>query len=328
MLRTLIILIVILASAVTIDETPEAVAQRFFPSSLTEGDEKVRGPRGVPALAADRFEPAGSKDSLIVAAYSNAWGAAVRLLKRTGENWAVAGDWDISADAGGPGIQFVDLDGDKTPEVFVNFHSGGGQTTYSWPFRWDGNTLLSMGEHDSPDDTNPGTDLVIAGFVDLDGDGRLEIIDQKLEKIEQDDPELAFPFYVWHWTYVLRNGKLVLGERLDFYTSVPVTKKLPRTFTEEFELPAPEGKYILRVVKSGDHGRWHVKNAEIVLNGVVVAGSLHFRRAEPVLLIPVALQQKNTIEIRINAAEGLPGSSKPDEQDDQPSLVVTIAAAS
>ena len=151
---------------------------------------------------------------------------------------------------------------------------------------------------------------------------------QYLEKIEQDDPELEFPFHVWHQTYVLRNGKLAAGETLDFYKSVPITKKLPRTFTEEFETPAPEGKYVLRVVKSGDHGRWHVKNAEIVLNGVVVAGSLHFRRAEPVLLIPVALQQKNTIEIRINEADGLPGSGRPDEDDDLPSLVVTIAKAS
>jgi hypothetical protein len=306
------------------------VVQQFAPRELRETTPRFDVPPGEirSAYASSAFGSSDPHAVRIVAVYTNTLEGFVRLLGRSGEKWVVQREWYLSEDATFPKVELRDLDSDGIPEVVVELGVGPRSEARDWLFRWTGDTLsfvpqLDAADEQAPsDERNPGSALSVADYVDIDGDGNLEVIGALTART--DDTDTDFPYRSLYQVYPYRDGKL--GPRRDVaaYFTLIAPKKRDTVVTEEFLADDLTAKYNLRLIRRGGRGNWHASGAEVRMNGVVVATSKDFKERNAVV-IPVSLQAKNRLEILIpDAPSG--ASTPPNPKDEDVRITVVVEA--
>jgi len=178
-----VLLVVLLAwSCAAQDVTQAEIVRQFFPPRLVSGSDLKAGfalgtlDSDFVATDFDKSNNGNAGRKYLVAAYSNAWRGAVRVLQRNGNDWSLASETPIRA-GGVRGIELRDLDGDGIPEIAVTFTATAGRFEATWLFQWSGSRLISL--LDAPGKasatTNPSP-FDIDDYLDLDGDGKSEVI--------------------------------------------------------------------------------------------------------------------------------------------------------
>ena len=199
-------------------QSDDDLVLQFFPSRLAEKSARVEK-RGGPAptqhysyLAAD-LDGSGTK-AYLVASYTNGFTGAVRVLKKDGKSAQLVADPQLQIFGVESDMQLKDLDADGRPEVIAAFSSPTGGTA-KWIFRWTGAHLTFLG----PSIVVRGreqTALSDAAFEDIDGDGKLEIINPPSGVSEA--PQI----------YSLRNGRF---EKMSPHDSRATSLRRPRKKT-------------------------------------------------------------------------------------------------
>lgn len=175
-------------SAEPLAQTDEQIVQQFFPQRLIDesGDDFAKG--GPPPFQTFDFAAAdlngtGNAD-FIVAVYSNGFSGVIRVLQKQNDAFQLVDEPDIPSMGGDfPEVRLLDLNNDERPEVIASFASARGPTE-DWVFKWDGTELSLFGptEIDALGITH--TLLSDASFIDLNGDGVVEIINPKTDTFD------------------------------------------------------------------------------------------------------------------------------------------------
>jgi hypothetical protein len=184
----------------------------------------------------------------------------------------------------------IDLDNDNKPEIIVSFSSARGYTA-DWVFKWTGTDLNLVGP--AVVDTNGDISTVLneALFIDLDGDGILEIVNSALDT----DVFEIFKFDGSHYNF-LRD--------VNFFGVFVRHTGAPTVSTRSFTVLDTDISYILKIRNGDSKGNNRVSNAVIKLNEVVVAGPKDFNQKVSEIVIPVTLQTSNEISVELRSAPG------------------------
>jgi hypothetical protein len=261
----------------------ERLATRFYPAALDADFRANNAPdrpilRDMTLLRVD-LDHSGNADYLAVA-YSNGLASSLRILKGSGaaNGTLIAESPDVTMGGNGkPVLEAVDIDDDGTPELVVQF------TRATWIYKYSNGQLALFGPT-REGAVGPTSDLGYVGFVDVDGDGRLDIV----EAGTREKPETTL-YRVAADGSCRRAGRAAFVDR--FTTAEESHAVTTRTFT------AKPGRYLLRIVNGAPRRERLVGRAEVRLNGVEVA---HVQAALPgtrTLLIPIELRQLNVMDI-------------------------------
>jgi hypothetical protein len=110
----------------------------------------------------------------VAAVYSDGVEARLQILRREGDELFSLPDASAALMGKNPSVRLVDLLDDGGPEIVVYLAENGGMAT--WIFRFNGRTLESIGP--TARGVIPRSLLVNAVFLDLDGDGVLELVNK------------------------------------------------------------------------------------------------------------------------------------------------------
>ncbi len=285
--------------------TVEEVVAEFFPQRLiteSEDDHAQGGP--LPFQASDFLvvDLDGDGGDSIVAAYSNGFSGVVRVLRRDGAEWRLAAEPDLPL-LGGifPSVSRVEVDGDAGPELLVSYSSPRGRGA-DWVFDWDGSELRPVNPTVTDDAGEIDTVLSGVEFLDLDGDGLIEMVNptgsgpvaaDEVEPIGSGDYEV----YAFDGERFVLDGPVAYFGTATRGTGAPVTERIA------FSAQSP-GPYRLRIVNGTADGHHRVGSAVIRLNGAEVAGPHHFNQHVHRLDVEVALVAENVLEIELRGAPG------------------------
>lgn len=282
-----------------------ALVQQFFPQSLiaeSTADFKAGGP---PPFQASAFAEAdlngtGNNDFL-VAAYTNGFSAVARVLRKQGTSVVLANEPQIPL-LGGiyPTVTLIDLDNDGKPEVVIGLSSARGGVA-DWIFKWNGSALQLFGPTEADLSGNTTTMLGDAVFVDLDGNGILEIINPP--EFNSVPPGSPGPFI--YTVFALKNGVYApTGATLNFFQTYVRTHGAPVAAGDTFTVSDSTIPYVMTIVNGDPHGANRVSSATITLNGTVVAGPDVFNQNVATAKIPVTVSTNNSITVKLASAPG------------------------
>lgn len=294
--RTVVLLVAIsLASpslrAVAID----SVVGSFYPDRLAQ----LTTREGTLPLRYQAFEETSFGEpgqSYVVATYTNGGYGAVRVLKKVQDGWVLAAEPAFVGFFGTyPRVELRDVTGDGIPEVVASFDNTRGDE--AWIFQWRGSSLTLISPYTEINDTRY-TKLTDVEFLDVDGDGLVELIDKKVDGTGDDASDVD-TLYKWV------DGHLVAAGSIVYRGIFNRAKNVPETETEEFDVAAGATRYQLTVVNGGLRGAGHrTSSAEITLNGVTVVAPSQFNQQSAVIVSPVTLQSENHITARVAGEPG------------------------
>ena len=155
-----------------LNQTDEDIVNQFFPEFLIEESEEDFANGGPAPFRTSAFAVAdldGTGTEFIVAAYTNGFSAAIRVLRRQGTSALLVDEPALPLLAGKfPSVTLLDLNHDgRPPEVITSFSSGRG-TGADWVFRWNGSALVFIGPSSVDANGDVSTLLSGADFIDLD----------------------------------------------------------------------------------------------------------------------------------------------------------------
>lgn len=265
-----------------------SLANSFFPQSLADGG--VTAGSNVRLWSTARVSLGSS--SYLAVAYSNGISGVVRLLRVAGEAASLVSE-RAGLDGSAPSLSTVDMDSDHVPEIVASYRTGRRGERTSYIYRWTGSALEPLAR-----DANGGdAGFVNATFADIDGDGKMEVMEPKSTA---GDDAASETFTTGFDTYSLVNGMFqqtpVAAEYVGFFSRGPAA---PKTVTDQFS--AHPGAYVLRIT-NGDQMGNTVDSAEIRLNGVVIFGPPQFKPVSRTLSAPVTLSEENTIAVELRSA--------------------------
>ena len=224
--------------------------------------------------------------------------ALVRVL-HTGKGSAVTAlpDCDgCSLVGGSPAISEIDVDGSGRPEFLVETTSGVHGHATEQVFRWNGTALESVGPFDVASDGKRDPVVGDGEFVDLDGDGQLEMINPPdISNAIRAAGEEAHAYTV----YKLAGGVYARSELIfDFFQSYNLTmNKFPE---DDFAAADPGQAHIMTLANGDGRARTGVTGAEIRLNGVLIAGPDRINQQMRTLRIPVTVSAHNTLSVTVS----------------------------
>ena len=273
-----------------------ALVEQFFPQSLVE-ESAADFARGGPEPS--RFSDFVAADlnatgvpEFLVAAYTNGFGAVVRVLKKQGGSAALVAEPRLNLGGIFPTVSLIDLDNDGRPEVVVKF-SGATGGMIDWIFKWNGSELDLM----VPETIYVGS----AAFVDLDGDGILEIVNP---------PGAAGAVREGPFEYTalkLIDGTYRLSPTVFYFfnTFAPETGA-SASVTREFSVPSPGVPYKVTIANGYPRDGQRVSSARITVNGVLVTAPSRINQKVAAITIPlnVAIKKTNTVSVELTGSPG------------------------
>ena len=280
-----------------------AVVEDFCPHRLLDLSMAAAAGRKPPerssAFVAADLNGTGRREFL-VAAYSSGMSAAVRVLRQHGATAVLVDEPDLPCFGGrNPAVSLLDLDGDGRPEVVVKLGTIG-CTSMDWIFKWKGSKLTPYGATVADDNGCPASVLHDASFVDLDGDGVLEIVNPpelNVPAIEAGRPGQYTVFKLKGGSYTLTDGTL------DHFSPCFRGATEPSVCTQTFAAASP-GRYGMTIV-NGNGGQWGaVSSVEVQLNGELVPAPGSIAREGAEARIPVNVQLNNSIKVTVAGARG------------------------
>lgn len=288
------------------ETTSEEVVAEFFPQRLideSEDDHARGGP--LPFRASDFVESelGGEGVSFLVAAYTNGFSGAVRVLRKVGTQWQLVDEPRLPRLGGVfPSVSLVDLESDGLPEVLVSLSSGRGPTA-DWVFAWEESHLVPVNPVVADDAGEIDTVLSDADLLDLNGDGRLEMINPTGSgPVAPDETE---PIGVGDFdVYSFDGESFVLTGTATFFGTVERGTGPPEAERFLFQVPSPDGPFRMALVNGTEDGTDRVSSAVVRLNGQQIAGPRRFNQNVERLELEVSLREENVLSIELRGSPG------------------------
>ena len=272
-------------------QAEQALVDRFSPSSLTE----------TVFLEAD-LNGTGRKEFLVAVYYVYAE-IALRVLKMDGGSASLAAEAKNCIIAGMfPEITLVDLDRSTHPAIVVTTTQNHGEKV-RFLFRWDAAELDPFGtwESESSGGRISFSLLNDAYFVDLDGDGALEIVNPpEFEAYHPGDNEPEKPRQYDVYKIGAKGYEpAAVFEGFDQFLGGP-----PKPQANTFLASSPGAAYRMTIANGDGRDVPPVTGAEIRLNGELVAGPEKVNANHRYLTIPVPVQANNRIDVTCTGPKG------------------------
>jgi hypothetical protein len=299
-------------AAADVQSHDDALAALFYPNDLHIGGAGVSQLTEVPhwrTMRAD-LDANGSANYLVVA-YSNGFSGRLRVIREDASGPVVVADpREPIMFQSSPSIAVSNLAGDPRPEIVVTFANGRKGRPFAWVFQWDGQALTNLNPVLDADSDEPAErrEITDPTFVDIDGDGRIEILEPsehfgvnvEFEREEQSVPLVPDRSYnvLTLSGYGFRETDVAVAYFGYFERSVGK----PIGNTQTFK--ASTGNYVLRILNS-EQDEYRVESAEILVNGRIIASPGDFRGKSLVIEKQVSLNETNTITVELR---GRPGS--------------------
>jgi hypothetical protein len=225
------------------------------------------------------------KEEFIVADYSAPYGVsgAVRVLRRSNGETVSEFNLACAVGLGHPEISTINLDHSGKPGVLVEFHTDR-YIAIDWLFKWTGMELVPINPTNN-DEGFPCTSLRDSEFIDLDGDGTVEIINRS-KPFQEDTPDS-------YDVYKLIDGTYKLSGMLEYIGGFPVPISPPpaRFRIGRFIASAPKTPYILTIANGGgEDNAPPVQSAQVFLNGQPVTTPGQITKSVHSLKIPVTVK--------------------------------------
>jgi hypothetical protein len=288
------------------DGTDRQIAMTFYPTRLDADFRENHSPSVSPTQIATPLrvdlDHTGNADYLAVI-YSNGFTAALRVIKGNSLQTAMlvieSGDQTMGG-RGRPALYATDIDNDGTPELVVEFS----RATWIYQYHTDSCTLTLFGPTRATP-SGPTSDLGEVSFVDVDGDGVLEIIERGLPTAGVTDPDQPIVHAPYTVNKVTPGGTTTPTEIrpvfFDRFSMADATESIPQppSQIQTRSFSAAPGDYTLRIVNGDQKGYYAVSSVEIRLNGVTILSSANVTQTR-ILTFPVTLLDSNnlTVEIR------------------------------
>lgn len=182
-----------------------------------------------------------------VAAFGDGTAAAVRVFDS--ETQVVGAATDAEAYGVTPLLTEVDVDGDGRPDVLLQMRAAQGHLR-SWLLRWNGQTLSNVTPVDAQGDTLIGD----AEFFDLDGDGKLELVEGTRDGGAD----------VYHLT---DHGTYASPHRVAFLDSFARHSAKPLVHSSTFNVPVNDTTvHHMTIINGTRDGQHRASSASIALN--------------------------------------------------------------
>jgi len=281
--------------------TTEEIVEQFFPQRLIDDSEK-RVKRGGPSpFRTSTFRLADldgiGSQNYIVAAYTNGFSAAVRVLKLENGTATLVTEPNLRL-LGGiyPALELVDIESDGRPEV-VAFFSGSGRTN-DWVFKWTGTELRLIGPASIDEYGDVYTVLVNSGFIDVEGDGVLEIITPPTHR--PFPPALRDTIKIDTYKIYSFDGQTYqLTKSLNYFDTFSRRTETPVVSTRGFDVQDQGDDFIFTVINGKPDGKDRVNSAVIRLNGVLIVGPSDLNEEVGQIVRKVSVLQDNVVEVEL-----------------------------
>lgn len=201
-------------------------------------------------------------------------------------------------------LALVDVNNDGRKEAHISFLTR--QSTTDWVYAWDGQQLSNLTPMTVVGRLNGAaeTDLRNASFLDLDGDGVLEVYSFSQPPIDGSAPAASDVFRLSGGRFVIDRSVITL---LDFER----TSGAPKTDVATVLLPiGAQGPYTLRVINgagsagAGARVEDAVQSGRVWLNGQEIVRPNDFGNQVAVIERTVSLQADNELKVRLAGAPG------------------------
>jgi hypothetical protein len=271
----------------------EQTVEQFYPQRLSDesvADFQQGGPAPFRARAFELADLDGTGTAnYIVAAYTNGFRAAIRVLKLQDSTAILVTEPNLRL-LGGifPAVKLVDIENDGRTEVAIYFSSARA-STFDWVFKWTGTELRLIGPASVDEHGDVFTDLGDSGFFDVDGDGMLEIVQGPLDAAE---------------VYKFDGQNFSLSKTLNLFDTFYRHTGAPVVEMSEFEVANPGGGFVLTIINGDRSGDNRVSSAVIKLNGVEVARPNDFSQQVGKIVRQVTVLAQNTLEVELRGAPG------------------------
>jgi hypothetical protein len=275
-------------------QTDSQVVASVFPQRLideSQRDYQAGGPLPFQTFSYVAADLDHDGSNYLVAAYSNGFSGAVRVLRRANGTARVVAEPDLPL-LGGifPEIRLVDIEGDDRPEVAVSYSSARGPAA-DWLFRWDGAKLTVFGPTTRDESGDIDTELANADFVDVNGDGILEIVNPT----ESDSG-------IGGWeVYRLEGSDFVPGGSLCYLGDFSVSAAMAE---ESFAVERPGPGFMLTVVNGDRDGSNRVRVGTIRLNGAAVVSPGDLGEGVRTVVRAVSLSAENRVALSLEGPAG------------------------
>ena len=291
MKRLLQLTLFVLSAAASLhaQTSDEAIVRQFFPPSLVRA-----GAPQMDAFARADLDGIGVQN-YIVAVYGNGGRGMVRVIRTTPAPAQVVEETSFNLMAGDvPFVQLADLDGDGRPEVLAAFAVMGGQI--SWPLKWTGGHLVLIGPSDVGPDRGVRSLLNFVQPLDIDGDGKLELIEWR-----QDEPI--------HAVFKLGGDGKFAAQPVPVLYAARYVRHEGATDICTALLPAPAGAKLTITVLNGDAaGGNEVTSGELYFNGTQLLFPNDFKKATRKFTLVATGSPDGTNEIEVDL-DGKPGTA-------------------
>ena len=274
----------------------DALVAGFFPLELISESDASYSQDGADPFRAFAYAYAdldgSGKAEYIVAAYTNGFSGAVRVIKRTGLSHQVIAAPSFPYMGGVyPDVAVRDLDDDGASEVIVSFSSpGAGGYGADWVLSWNDSSMTSIGPVATSEKGEVYTLLTNAFFADITGDGKVEIVSAS---VEQD---------AWYEVYKLsENG--VYEEAGGFYELYFFrrTEGVPEKEQRLFSIPDAGKDRVVTIINGYDGGK-RVSSAVVELNGETLFSGRNFNQNTKIIKKLVMLEKDNVLDVTLFGA--------------------------
>jgi len=277
-----------LLSAIPLHADDVSIAMKFYPAALdaqwNATNPPGRQPNRIVTTARVDLDKTGRQDYL-AAAYSNGTVAAFRLIKGATPETAVLvaeGNDPLLGGDGRPVIEIVDIDNDGVPELALEF------PREAFIFKYSAGALQLFAPT-RMSKFGPTSNLGSIAFADLDGDGKLEILEIMRDITA---PYVVFTLDATGKFVKLANPPLFV-DRFERADGAPVADL--RNFR------AVPGSYVLRIVNGDQSRRSVVTSAEVKLNGKTIFSPNDFKSAQRTLTAPITLTEENSLAVELRS---------------------------
>ena len=273
--------------------TDQQIVDRFFPQEIlsqAQADDPDITPTKETAFVAADLNGTGNAEFLVAvyAAGEKSGTALARVLhKEKGSAVLVGGNCpDCSLFGEGPDIRPIDIDRSGRPTFLVETTSSLDGRPEEAIFRWNRTGLELMG---------PFGDARDCAFVDLDGDGTLEVTcPPNVSNSVRAQAQVASAYIV----YKLSGGAYIKSDTILYvFQGYRVARNGHQDI--EFAVADPGQPHVMMLSNGDGRDETPISGAEIRLNGALIAGPDRINAKLRTLRLPVTVAAHNTLSVKV-----------------------------
>lgn len=295
--RSLLVLLLVLTAGAPQSYAASAdLVGRFFPVFLKvmPSGEQVDAEDLQSAFVIGDIDHSGHQ--LIVAVYTNSSNGAVVVISPESGGSVVS---TLSVDdlcCSRPEVRLLDIDRDKRPEIVVTMHAlrGGSGTRF---YKWNGTSIALL-----PIEGTDDPDLADVTFLDIDGDGQIDVLDHQAWRTVTETDEQSCVSK--RRLIKLENGTLKPKATVDFLEAFRRRRGVPETELVKISVENVDTPRQLIIINGDIDGANRVSSAVITFNDQTVIRENDLKLHAGRIDTPVSCMTENDLTVELRGEPG------------------------